>query len=368
MMFALLVGCAAFYAARLLFFVSGFLRQRSIARWHHGVPRVSVIVPARNEEANLRRCIDALMRTDYPQDAIEFIMVNDRSTDGTAEELQKLTASDGRFVLVNKTDDGAHTNLRGKPGALQAGIDRATGDLLMMTDADCVIHPQWVRSMAAPFADDSVGMVCGFTTIRTRSFFHALQDVEWLYSQAMAKGGVGNHVPLGCYGNNIAIRRWTYDHVGGYAAIPFSITEDLALLQRVSDHDQEVIYQCRREATVETLPCVTLAEYVRQRQRWARGGTALGNRALIFVLSSVAVWFGIVTSALRSDLQWLLIFVCLRVLGDSILVAIAAVRLRRYRILPFIVPSIIMLMMTELAAPFLTLRTNVVWKGQVFKT
>ncbi|MBS1560354.1 MAG: glycosyltransferase [Bacteroidetes bacterium] len=368
MMTVMLLLLAAFYAARLGFFYLGSFRQRALHSVDTTTLRVSVIVPARNEERNLPRCIEALQRANYPADKVEFIIVNDRSTDSTASVAEQLTSGDAHFRIVHKTDASVHANLRGKPGAIQEGIDRATGDVILCTDADCSIHPNWISAMAAPFGDPSVGMVCGFTTIKPTGLFAILQDVEWMYSQAMAKGGVGNNVPLGCYGNNMAIRRSTYDAVGGYAAIPFSITEDLALLQHIADHGKHVIYQCTHEATVETLPCTTLHEYLTQRQRWARGGTALGSRALIFVLSSVAVWVGIVTSVVQHNMLWLSIFVVLRVVGDSVLVGIAAVRMRRYALLPFILPSIIMLMMTELSAPFLSLRKNVTWKGQVFQT
>jgi len=368
LMMLFLVLLAAFYAARLGFFYLGSFRQRAVRPIGASTIRVSVIIPARNEERNLLRCIEALQRAEYSPEHIEFIIVNDRSTDSTASVAAALTHNDPRFRIVNKTAASLNANLRGKPGALQEGIDNATGDVLLFTDADCSIHPQWITAMSAPFRDESVGMVCGFTTIKTTGPFAILQDVEWMYSQAMAKGGVGNDIPLGCYGNNMAIRRSAYDAVGGYAAIPFSITEDLALLQHIADHGKHVIYQCIPQATVETLPCTTLHEYLTQRQRWARGGTALGNRALIFVLSSVAVWVGIVTSLIQHDMIWLSIFLILRVVGDSVLVGIAAVRVRRLSLLPYILPSIIMLMMTELSAPFLSLRKDVTWKGQVFKT
>lgn len=368
MLILMLSLLATFYGARLVFFYIGSFRQRAVHPVGTKSIRVSVIIPARNEERNLARCVEALKRASYPAQDVEFILVNDRSTDSTSTVAQKLVGDDPRFRIIQKTDASKNANLRGKPGALQEGIDHATGDVLLFTDADCCIHPQWITAMSAPFLDESVGMVCGFTTIKTTGAFAILQDVEWMYSQAMAKGGLGNNVPLGCYGNNMAIRRSVYDAVGGYASIPFSITEDLALLQHIADHGKNVIYQCLPQATVETLPCTTLQEYLKQRQRWARGGTALGNRALIFVLSSVAVWLGIVTSVVQNNMVWLSIFVTLRILGDSVLVGIATMRIRRYSLLPFILPSIILLMMTELAAPFLSLRKNVEWKGQVFKT
>jgi cellulose synthase/poly-beta-1,6-N-acetylglucosamine synthase-like glycosyltransferase len=114
------------------------------------------------------------------------------------------------------------------------------------------------------------------------------------------------------------------------------------------------------------MPCTTIGEYLRQRQRWARGGTALGMKATAFVVSSMMLWLGIVVSAITQDYGWFLGLAGMRIIGDASLVAWALMRLRRPSTLPWVIPSIIMLMLTELVVPFLLLQRDVVWKGQRF--
>jgi hypothetical protein len=109
-----------------------------------------------------------------------------------------------------------------------------------------------------------------------------------------------------------------------------------------------------------------MGEYVRQRKRWAIGGTALGWRAALFVGSSLALWIGLVEAAWTQ--QWLLLFflAVMRLGGDSGLVFISQFRIRRGVSTPWVIPTILLLMLTELALPFLIVRRTVVWKNQQF--
>lgn len=365
---AVLLVCAGIYALRLLYFVTGFARGGRSKPSSDAPLRVSVIVPARNEAANLERCITALAALDYPADMLEIIVVNDRSTDATGPLLDEMAARYHMITVLHRTDADVHANLRGKPGALQAGADRATGDVLLMTDADCAVEPTWVRTMVAPFAQDGADMVCSTTSVEPTGAFARLQDVEWAYSHAMARGSLHNGIPLGCYGNNIAIRRTTFEAIGGYRTIGFSVTEDLALLQTVCRRNGTVVYLCQHDASVTTLPCDTAGEYLRQRQRWARGGTALGAKATAFVVTSLALWIGMVLAAVTGTWMWFIGLAGMRIVGDAALVVWSLARLHRPSTMPWVLPSIIVLMVTELVVPFLLLQRNVVWKGQRFTT
>jgi cellulose synthase/poly-beta-1,6-N-acetylglucosamine synthase-like glycosyltransferase len=362
-----LVACITIYGLRILFFLTGFVRERRFRDETEQWPSVSVIIPARNEEATLERCITALKGLDYPAELLQIIIVNDRSTDATGSVLDHAAASFSELMVVHRVDTTAHPNLRGKPGALQEGIDHASGDILLFTDADCAVPPGWVRSMAAPFRASSVGMVCSFTAVEGPSFFDILQDVEWMYTQSMARAGVNHGIPLGCFGNNLAIRRNVYESLGGYEQIPFSVTEDLALLQAVVDAGHQVIYRCREQSAVVTLPCTTFSEYVRQKQRWVRGGVALGWRATIFVVSSFALWLGLGIAIATASWTWLLALVLIRILGDHALISESLTRLGRKFRIPWIVPVVVVLFGMEIFLPLLTLRKNVVWKNQVFR-
>ncbi len=361
-----ILACASsIYALRLGFFFVGQWRTWPIPA--SGIRRtsVSVVIPARNEEQTITRCVASVLASIGEHD--EIIIVNDRSTDSTADVITALATTDARIKALHRTSASSETNLQGKPGALQFGIDHASGTVILLTDADCTVDPQWVETMCEPFRDPSVGMVCGFTTIRADGAFATIQDVEWLYTHTMARAGLNNGTPLGCFGNNMALRRSAMESIGGYRAIPFSLTEDLALLQTMASGGFGVRYLCHRHATVETLPCDTFSEYVRQKHRWVRGGIALGWKAVAFVVTSASVWLGLILAIATSAWAWVAILAGLRIVGDGVMIAISAIHLGKRSILPAIAPSLCALLGLELILPLLTLRRSVVWKGQTFR-
>ena len=258
-------------------------------------------------------------------------------------------------------------NLRGKPGALQYGIDRSHGEIILMTDADCTVHSQWVKRIAEQFSDESVGLVSGLTSVAGTTFLERTQDVEWTYTQSMAAGGVGNGFPLGCFGNNLAVRRETFLALGGYRGIEFSVTEDLALQHAVDDSPWEIRFAIESRISVETLPCDTMLEYIKQRHRWVRGGVDLGWRGFSFVMTSIALWIGIAVAAATTQWGWLVSFAVLRLVADGVLISRSAFAIRRMKLLPFIIPAMILLVPTELFLPLLAMRKKVTWKNQVFR-
>lgn len=358
---------AAVYAARVAFFFLGVVKERR--RWVRSPhqPSISIIVPARNEENNIERCVRSLIELDYPLERLEIIIVDDRSTDRTGEVLDQLAASHSFITVLHRSEREVDPNLRGKPGALQYGIEHSHGDVVLMTDADCEVPRQWASAMVRPFRDERVGMVNAMTSVSGETMFDRVQDVEWTYTQSMACGGVGNSVALGCFGNNLAIRRSLFDQLGGYHEIPFSVTEDMALQLAVERAGHRIRFVIQPETSVTTLPCETLAEYLKQRHRWVRGGTGLGLRAAGFVLSGVALWLGIALAIIQHEWTWLVGMLALRLLADGSLIAFSAINVRRHKLLPMIIPSMCILVLTELILPLLALKKQVVWKGQIFK-
>lgn len=101
------------------------------------LPRVSAVIPARNEERKMRAALQSVLKQDYPN--LEFIVLNDRSTDQTGAILAEMAAADARLRVVNITELPA--GWLGKNYALYEGAERATGELLLFSDADVVMDP-----------------------------------------------------------------------------------------------------------------------------------------------------------------------------------------------------------------------------------
>jgi O-antigen biosynthesis protein len=114
-------------------------------------PNVSVIVPAYNAKATIDECIRSLFELRYPRVKLELVVVDNDSRDGTARALREY---DDRIVLL-------HERIRGAAAARNTGMARATGEVVAFTDADCAVHPDWLRHLVVPLRDPGVGIAGG---------------------------------------------------------------------------------------------------------------------------------------------------------------------------------------------------------------
>lgn len=257
------------------------------------LPTVAVVVAARDEEATIGRCLDALLAQDYPADRLTIVVANDHSTDQTADVVRQIAerASEGPSVRHLRVPD-PDGHLRGKAQALHTAIASVDAELILVTDADCAPVPQWARTMAASFRDPTVGISCGLARIapRPERWFDRVQDLDW----TLLLGAVAAAAEMGAaatgMGNNMGIRKETYEAVGGYASLPFSITEDFTLVRAVTEETSwRVRFPLDRQSTVWTLPADGIAEAYAQRRRWARGGLTGG----IWVWALYVLLFGL---------------------------------------------------------------------------
>jgi cellulose synthase/poly-beta-1,6-N-acetylglucosamine synthase-like glycosyltransferase len=330
-------------------------------------PYVSVIIAARNEENNIEKSVLSVSKSNYPKDKYEIIVVNDRSTDSTENILKELQSIISNLNVLSITTDSQKKNLKGKPGAISYGISVARGEIIMMTDADCIVNEEWINSIVSEFSNNQVGLVASFTNVIGERIFDKIQAVEWAYLHTMASGGIGWNHPLGCYGNNLSIRKQAYEKVGGYENISFSVTEDLAMLQAISNSGYEVRYITKADADVDTLPTLTFADYIKQRHRWAVGGLGLGWKALIFVLSSSFLFLGLLSSILLGSAMYFSFILLTRLLWDYLLISDSFRILKKEELIKWIPLSVAFFMIIEPLVPFLLFKKNVVWKGQIFK-
>ena len=126
-------------------------RRRDGAAGAGSLPRLSIVIAARNEAARLPSRIDNLLALDYPTDRRDIIIVSDGSTDATLDVL-------ARYTGVVQT---VAAPPRGKAAALNVAVERATGDILVFADARQMFAPDALRALAAPFADEQIGGVTG---------------------------------------------------------------------------------------------------------------------------------------------------------------------------------------------------------------
>ncbi|MYA23182.1 MAG: glycosyltransferase, partial [Gemmatimonadetes bacterium] len=213
----------AVYVGSVLWLWRGLNGRRSGPALVSDQPSVSAIVAARDEEATLPHCLDALARQDY-KGAFEVIVVDDRSRDQTWDIIAAKAETWPVLKGVQATPDGQFRCP--KKSALAEGIAASTGEILLFTDADCRPPADWVRSMVAHFAP-GIGLVAGYARPDPVSGVLAkVLAVDNIGVGALGAGSFGMGHPLSCTGRNLGYRRQVYDELGGFAQIGHLIGAD----------------------------------------------------------------------------------------------------------------------------------------------
>jgi cellulose synthase/poly-beta-1,6-N-acetylglucosamine synthase-like glycosyltransferase len=267
---------AVIYLVLHLIFLIGFFRSNSISCNNSDAQKkVTVIVAARNEEKVISNCISSLKNISYDKRLLEIYLVNDKSTDNTKSIMLSETIGHNEFIVID-SDEIETKNLKGKANAIDSAIKKCRGEIILMTDADCVVSPNWV-SETVKYYNGKTEMICGFTKINHKnSFFAILQALDWVYLQSLASCSSGIGSILSCIGNNLSFTKKVYTEIGGYENISFSVTEDLAIMRRInSDSSYRVIYPINPECTILTEECKTIKELYNQKKRWFKGGLGI---------------------------------------------------------------------------------------------
>jgi chlorobactene glucosyltransferase len=198
-----------------------------------GGPLISVLVPARNEERNIRRCVEAILAQDYPN--FQVLVLDDRSTDSTSAILTELSAHDSRLVILAGRELPA--GWAGKPHALHQAAASANGEWLLFLDADTFLHPNALSAALAAAKKSQAGLYTVMTEQILGSFWE--KTVMPLVLTALSVGFSPRKVndpdtrDAIANGQFIFIHRDVYDAIGGHETVKDQIVEDKALSEKV---------------------------------------------------------------------------------------------------------------------------------------
>jgi chlorobactene glucosyltransferase len=201
-----------------------------------GGPLMSVIVPARDEAANIERCVRSLMASSYGR--LEVIVVDDRSSDGTGAIVERLASTAeaaGRVRLVRGEE--LSSGWFGKSWALVQGYRAARGELVLFVDADTWLHPELIPRAARALAAERVDMVSVVSRQEVVTFWERLVQPHVFVALAARVGDLRRvnrtRVVWDAIANGqfILTTRAAYESVGTHEAVKDSVVEDMALAQ-----------------------------------------------------------------------------------------------------------------------------------------
>ena len=320
-----------------LLLIAGFLRGlfRGSRAVHTQRLTVSVIVPARNEAGNIDACLRALVAQTYPSECVEIIVVDDRSTDGTAERVGRWSRRSPHVRCVSVAERYCDCP---KKNALWHGMAQSRGEIVLTTDADCRPGPRWIASTLAHFAPD-VGMVIGHAPLlKNEKALSGLLSLQALIVSTLAAGSAGLGFPLTCSGRNLSYRRKAFDEVDGFAEIGHIVGgDDVLLMRRIA---QKSAWKIRFNADADAfVSSASHADHLIHRQTRYQSKTV--HYGIPVLILAVAVYIFHVALFALPVLYWIdaeLFFatgVCLvaKVIADAVFLLCGAARFESLKLL-----------------------------------
>ena len=285
--FWLLLVFAMLYMVVIFLITFGWLR---IKQFYHKVntplPEISIVVAVRNESMHIERLLKAIALQDYPGDKYEVVIVNDHSEDDT---YKLVTRFNDKHKTINIRLLEAETE--GKKAAVKTGIDKARYELIVTTDGDCTMGPNWLQGLAAYYEVKKPKMIVGpVVYTEEKGLLRHFFMLDFMSLVASGAGSLGLGLPLMANGANLMFAKETYQKmVARQDGKTKASGDDVFLLHAVARlwGAKQIHFIKAPHTLVETTPPENMKHFLQQRIRWSSKATAYRSWWAVFVSLTV---------------------------------------------------------------------------------
>jgi len=252
--------------------------------------KITVIIPARNEAANIGACLNSLMQQSYPKDLFEVVVVDDFSTDNTATVVSVYT--DHQVKLISLKDFVSTPLNSYKKKAIEVAIAQAAGDLIVTTDADCTVPKKWLQTIACFYEEKQPVFIAMPVSINFGNrFIEIFQAADFMTLQGITGAAVFKKLHSMCNGANLAYTKKIFTEVNGFKGVDsIASGDDMLLMHKIyKAYPNDVAFLKSRDVMVHTAPVTTIGQFFNQRIRWASKAGKYDDKSIIAVLLLVYV-------------------------------------------------------------------------------
>ena len=360
------------YFSVILFLYNG-LKRLSPSSTPHNL-RFSIVIAARNEERNIEKCLKSVLSQTIDSDRYEVILINDRSTDATVAIAANSAKNHSNLsvITIAETPQGVSP----KKHAVLQGILQAKEDIIVFTDADCMVPPAWLEKLGRYF-DANTGIVQGITTYAEvpgmNRFFYGIQAVDFLSHGVVSAAAIGANLPLNSNANNFAFRKKAFDEANGYGVDSAVVSgDDDLLLQRIwRNTPWRIRYMTDAAAAVRTLPTRSAAGVFEQRKRWG-SKTVHYNRTQVALLLSVFIFYLAIAALFCAGFFKSVLFalfcgmLLVKILGELVLMIPGTRLFGEQRLRKYLLPASLIQLPVVLCSVVLGVFGKFIWKEQKF--
>jgi cellulose synthase/poly-beta-1,6-N-acetylglucosamine synthase-like glycosyltransferase len=251
---------------------------------------LSIIIPARNEAANIENCLNSILQNNYPTHLLQIIVVDDHSEDETAAIVKKFAVQNVQLISLKDFVTDKINSYKKK--AIEVAIAQASGTLIITTDADCTVPPTWLNTIASFYEEKKPAFIAAPVFIKSGlSFIQIFQTLDFMTLQGITAAVVHKNQMTMCNGANMAYDRSEFYEVGGFAGIDnIASGDDMLLMHKIyKKYPTRVLYLKSDKAIVQTNAVNSINEFFNQRIRWASKADKYDDKRILPVL--VLVYF-----------------------------------------------------------------------------
>lgn len=255
---------------------------------------LTVIIPARNEENNIGACIQSILNNKIPARQLEIILIDDFSTDATAEIAGHLLANGKGRVLKLKDHLSKDERLNSyKKKALEIAIGAARGAWIVTTDADCIVPENWLSGIVAQKALTGAQFIAApvsFTPAGDKKdLLYYFQSIDFMTMQGVTAAAARLNLGNMCNGANLAFNKKAFDEVGGYKGIDHIASgDDMLLMHKIQQkYPEGISYLKSADAIVHTPAQPSWRDFLNQRIRWSSKADKYDDKKLTWILAVI---------------------------------------------------------------------------------
>ncbi len=248
--------------------------------------KITVIIPARNEEENMAACLDSVSNQSYPNELYEVLVVDDHSTDKTAAIVKNFAGKNVKLISLKDLIPAGEINSY-KKKAIEVAIAQSTGELIVCTDADCMAGPNWLHSIASFYEQYQPQFIAAPVAINcSNKFIEYFQGLDFMTLQGITGASVYKKIHSMCNGANLAYTKKAYTEADGFTGIDnIASGDDMLLMHKIYKlYPDKVMFLKSNEAIVQTAPVNSIGEFFNQRIRWASKADKYDDKRIFAVL------------------------------------------------------------------------------------
>ncbi|MCB0516790.1 MAG: glycosyltransferase [Chitinophagales bacterium] len=366
------------YAHTQYWYVAVWRKEKTFEIPQSFVPQqsVSVLIPARNEAANIGACLNSICVQHYPQHLLEIVVINDHSEDETAEIVASYAAKGVKLINLADVLQGEKINSY-KKKALEVAVLQSRAEIVITTDADCIVSENWVRSIVCFLTQNNLQMLTApVVFFEEKNLLQRFQSLDFCGMMAITQANVNTQRAMMSNGANLAYWRSCFLQVKGFEQIDHIASgDDMLLMEKINElYPQKIRFLKSKEAIVKTKAAPTLSTFLQQRIRWASKSKQYRNKNTNFQLIIVyfvnvfwVIWLLIGIFFQGKYIACFLLYFVIKAAADFYLLRSATTWFGRKDLLKIFFPAQIMHVLYIVTVGLLGNISQYAWKGRTVK-